>query len=103
MVFGLNCYGASLSDVWLALGAVVVNGTPGVNWLPEPSLSTFLRNWLGGKRYSAAVQRSNRRAPAAGRDAPGDRTPAKRNTPKSRPAARSSTVSEISTFTHSRT
>jgi len=62
MVFGLNCYGASLSAVWLALGAVVVNGTPGVNWLPEPSLSTFLRNWLGGKRYSAAVQRSNHRA-----------------------------------------
>jgi hypothetical protein len=62
MVFGLNCYGASLSAIWLELGAVVANGTPGVNWLPEPSLSVFLRNWLGGRPYSAAVQHSNRRA-----------------------------------------
>ena len=62
MVFGLNCYGASLGAVWLELGAVVANGTPGVNWLPEPSLSVFLRNWLGGRRYSTAVQRSNRHA-----------------------------------------
>ncbi len=62
MVFGLNCYGASLGAVWLALGATVANGTPGVNWLPEPSLSIFLRNWLGGRRYSTAVQRSNRHA-----------------------------------------
>lgn len=62
MVFGLNCYGASLSRVWLELGAVVANGTPGVNWLPEPSLSVFLHNWLSGKPYSTAVQRSNQRA-----------------------------------------
>lgn len=62
MVFGLNCYGASLGRVWLDLGAAVANGTPGVNWLPEPSLSVFLRNWLGGKPYSTAVQRSNQRA-----------------------------------------
>ena len=62
MVFGLNCYGVSLSRVWFELGAVVANGTPGVNWLPEPSLSVFLRNWLGGKPYSTSVQRSNQQA-----------------------------------------
>jgi hypothetical protein len=62
MVFGLNCYGASLAPVWLALGAVAVNGAVGVNWLPEPSLSVFLRNWLHGRTYSEALQRSHQTA-----------------------------------------
>jgi hypothetical protein len=60
MVFGLNCYGASLAPVWLALGAEAVNGAVGVNWLPEPSLSVFLRNWLRGRSFSEALQRSHR-------------------------------------------
>lgn len=59
MVYGLNCYGASLAPVWVALGAQAVNGAIGVNWMPEPSLSIFLRNWLGGSAYSTAVERSN--------------------------------------------
>ncbi len=58
MVFGLNCYGASLAQTWLALGAQAVNGAAGVNWLPEPTLSVFLREWLRGASFSAAVQRS---------------------------------------------
>ena len=59
MVFGLNCYGVSLAPTWLALGAQAVNGAVGVNWLPEPSLSVFLRNWLKGRPFSQAVQRSH--------------------------------------------
>lgn len=62
MVFGLNCYGASLAPVWLALGAKAVNGAIGVNWLPEPSLSVFLRNWLNGKPFSVAFRRSHETA-----------------------------------------
>jgi hypothetical protein len=62
MIFGLNCYGVTLAPVWLALGAKAVNGAVGVNWLPEPSLSIFLRNWLGGERYSVAHQRSHQTA-----------------------------------------
>lgn len=62
MVFGLNCYGATLAPVWMALGAEAVNGAVGVNWLPEPSLSIFLRNWLGGERFSVAHQRSHQTA-----------------------------------------
>lgn len=62
MVFGLNCYGTSLAPTWLALGAKAVNGAIGVNWLPEPSLSIFLRNWLKGKPYSVAFQRSHQTA-----------------------------------------
>jgi hypothetical protein len=59
MVYGLNCYGLSLASTWLDLGAQVVNGAPGVNWFPEPSLSIFLRRWLGGHSYSEAVVASN--------------------------------------------
>ena len=47
---------------WCQLGATVANGTPGVNWLPEPSLSVFLRNWLRGQPYTVAVERSNAHA-----------------------------------------
>lgn len=59
MVYGLNCYGLSLAPTWLALGAQAANGSPGVNWFPEPSLSVFLRMWLGGRPYSEAVVASN--------------------------------------------
>ena len=62
MIYGLNCFGASLASTWLELGAEVVNGAVGVNWFPEPSLSIFLRNWLNGKPYSQSVRSSNRRA-----------------------------------------
>lgn len=62
MVYGVNCHGATLAPVWLGLGAQVANGALGVNWMPEPSLSIFLRNWLGGQPYSVAVHRSNRLA-----------------------------------------
>ncbi len=67
MVFGLNCYGMSLVNSWRRLGCTVANGTPGVNWLPEPSLSVFLRNWLAGAPYAVAVVRSNRYARIWGR------------------------------------
>jgi len=60
VVYGLNCHGATLAPIWLALGAKAVNGAVGVNWFPEPSLSIFLRSWLKGKPYSASVQKSNR-------------------------------------------
>lgn len=59
MVFGINCYGYSLTDTWRQLGAKVVNGSIGVNWFPEPTLSVFLFNWLRGRPYSEAVRRSN--------------------------------------------
>jgi len=59
MVYGLNCYGLTLAPTWLALGAKAANGSPGVNWFPEPSLSVFLRHWLRGDRYSEAVVASN--------------------------------------------
>ena len=62
VVYGLNCYGASLAPIWIALGATATNGSCGVNWFPEPSLSTFLANWLHGRPYSESVVASNDRA-----------------------------------------
>lgn len=61
-VYQMNCYGQSLAPEWLSLGAQAVNGSVGINWLPEPSLSVFLRNWLGGATFEQAVQRSYRAA-----------------------------------------
>ncbi len=61
-VYQMNCYGQSLAPEWLSLGAQAVNGAVGVNWLPEPSLSVFLRAWLGGATFEQAVQRSYRAA-----------------------------------------
>lgn len=67
IVYGLNCHGVSLAPVWMALGASVVNGAAGVNWLPEPSLSIFLHRWLNGATFSQAVTDSNRRAVSIGK------------------------------------
>lgn len=61
-VYQMNCYGQSLGPEWLSIGAQAVNGAVGVNWLPEPSLSVFLRHWLGGASFEQAVQRSYRAA-----------------------------------------
>lgn len=61
-VYQMNCYGQTLAPEWLSIGAQAVNGSVGVNWLPEPSLSVFLRNWLGRQTFEQAVQRSYRAA-----------------------------------------
>ena len=67
VVYGVNCYGATLAPIWLALGADAVNGVVGVNWLPEPSLSLFLTRWLNGATYSESVATSFRWARLVGR------------------------------------
>lgn len=67
IVYGVNCYGATLAPIWLALGADAVNGAVGVNWFPEPSLSLFLACWLNGATYSESVSTSFRWARRVGR------------------------------------
>lgn len=57
-VWQMNCHGATMLPTWMALGARSVCGTPGVNWLPEPALSLFVRRWLRGEPFSQAVTRS---------------------------------------------
>jgi hypothetical protein len=67
MVYGLNCYGVSLAPLWMQLGAVAVNGAVGVNWLPEPSLSLFLKRWFSGATYAEALIYSHSVAIKAGK------------------------------------
>ncbi len=56
IVYGVNCFGASLAPTWLELGAQAVAGAVGVNWFPEPSLRLFLGAWTAGARFSRAVE-----------------------------------------------
>lgn len=60
VVYGLNCYGSSLAEIWQALGAKAVCGASGVNWFPEPGLSGFLLAWLRGRSFAESVAQSNR-------------------------------------------
>jgi hypothetical protein len=55
MVWQMNCYGATLAPLWRELGATVVNGSVGVNWVPEPALSTFLHRWMRGNSFGDSV------------------------------------------------
>lgn len=64
-VYQMNCYGQTLGEEWLSVGAQAVNGAVGINWLPEPSLSVFLNGWLGGQPFGDSVRRSNRIASRA--------------------------------------
>jgi hypothetical protein len=59
-VWQMNCHGATMMATWQRLGARSVSGTPGVNWLPEPGMSLFVRRWLRGESFSHAVQESAR-------------------------------------------
>jgi hypothetical protein len=61
-VWQMNCHGVTMLQTWQALGATSVCGTPGVNWLPEPGLSLFVRRWLRGEPFGDAVARSSARA-----------------------------------------
>jgi hypothetical protein len=61
-VWQMNCHGATMLQTWTALGARAVCGTPGVNWLPEPGLSFFVRRWLRGDPFRQAVEQSGVRA-----------------------------------------
>ena len=60
VVYGINCYGSSLVPTWQALGVQTVAGAKGVNWFPEPGLSSFLIPWLRGRSFKEAVSRSNK-------------------------------------------
>ena len=60
VVFGINCHGASLVPLWRELGAKAVSGAAGVNWFPEPLLSSFLLTWLRGRTFEESVARANR-------------------------------------------
>lgn len=61
-VYTIACHSGHQAPAWLALGAQAVNGIGGENWLPEPTLSLFLRQWARGRPFGQAVQAAHHRA-----------------------------------------
>ncbi len=51
-VYQMNCYGATLNEAWLDLGAKVSSGTPGINYIPEPMMTFFWNFWKRGYNYN---------------------------------------------------
>ncbi len=65
-VYTIACHSVHQAFVWLKLGAQAVNGVGGENWLPEPTLSLFLRRWCRGQSFGAAAVTAHRQAYAWG-------------------------------------
>lgn len=59
MVYMCNCFGDSMSDAWLTIGAKTVIGCKNVNYMPEPQTTFFFEDFVK-KGYSVkeAVNRS---------------------------------------------
>jgi hypothetical protein len=55
MVYMMNCHGMSMNPAWLDAGATVSGGSRGDNFMPEPMLRTFWKNWLGGMNFTHAL------------------------------------------------
>ncbi|MGK7379766.1 hypothetical protein ACSFXN_18270 [Planococcus sp. 1R117A] len=55
MVFMCNCYGGSLNDDWLAIGAKVSVGSIRNNYMPEPMITFFMKNWINGQKAKDAA------------------------------------------------
>jgi GH24 family phage-related lysozyme (muramidase) len=54
-VYMMNCVGASLNQAWLDAGARVSAGARGNNYLPEPTMFFFWKNWKGGQSFESAA------------------------------------------------
>jgi GH24 family phage-related lysozyme (muramidase) len=54
-VYQMNCYGGMLNDAWRRVGAQAVAGSPGVNYLPEPTTFFVFRNWKNNSSFHDAV------------------------------------------------
>lgn len=56
MVYMCNCYGSTLNDDWLAIGAKVAVGSKLNDYMPEPMTTFFVHNWLGGQSAKDAAK-----------------------------------------------
>lgn len=54
LVYMMACYGSTLNDDWLAVGAKGVTGHLGVNAIPVFHLPVFLRRWVRGEDAKTA-------------------------------------------------
>jgi GH24 family phage-related lysozyme (muramidase) len=64
-VYMMNCIGSTLNQAWLDIGAKVSSGTVRNNYLPEPSMFFFWRNWKSGQSFNDAVTGAYRQTIAA--------------------------------------
>ncbi len=62
MVYTIACHSVHQMLAWRQLGAQVVNGISGENWLPEPTLSLFLRRWGRGQPFGVAATTAHHQA-----------------------------------------
>ncbi len=56
MVYMCNCYGSTLNDDWIRIGAKVSIGSKRNNYMPEPMITFFTHNWLSGEKIKNAAK-----------------------------------------------
>ena len=54
-VYQMNCWGNSLNKAWHDAGARVSCGSQDINYLPEPTMFFFWRNWKNGQTFESAA------------------------------------------------
>jgi GH24 family phage-related lysozyme (muramidase) len=60
-VYMMNCVGASLNQAWLDAGAKASAGSIRNNYLPEPTMYFFWKNWKEGQSFESAVTSAYRK------------------------------------------
>ncbi len=60
-VYMMNCVGSSLNQAWLDAGAKVSAGALNNNYLPEPTMYFFWKNWQEGQTFENAVTSAYRK------------------------------------------
>ncbi|HWS98972.1 MAG TPA: hypothetical protein VN256_01780 [Pyrinomonadaceae bacterium] len=56
MVYMCNCFGSTVNDDWLAIGAKVSVGSHQLDMMPEPMTTFFVHNWLAGQKARDAAK-----------------------------------------------
>lgn len=60
-VYMMNCVGSSLNQAWIDAGAKVSSGALRNNYLPEPTMFFFWKNWQKGQNFENAVTSAYRK------------------------------------------
>lgn len=56
MVYMCNCFGSTLNDDWLAIGAKASVGSRQLDMMPEPMATFFIHNWVTGQKVKDAAK-----------------------------------------------
>lgn len=56
MVYMCNCYGSTVNDDWVAIGAKASVGSKMNDFMPEPMTTFFIHNWLAGQKVKDAAR-----------------------------------------------